>query len=236
MYQSFFRLLLVMALPLTAVFTTAAGQWLPPAPTTVVKQVYQNERGQPVPRAQARQYALISRPTPNQAGGDTTLYTVETFSTDGTRLSRATYRALHDPVAWDQFGDPTFKQALREGVSYEYHPGGQLKFEGRFVRGKGQGVHRRYYPSGRLLSETGMEKDHAEGWVKAYYENGRLQLHYPLVAGRPQGEWREYYPNGQPKLKMQLEKGRRVSTIYYDAQGQPLPAAGTDSTADSSSN
>jgi hypothetical protein len=239
MFPSFSRLLPALMLPLTGVFTTAAGQSLPPAHTTVVKQVYQNERGRPVPQAQAHQYAVICRPQPEgsrtHTRGETTLYTVETFSTDGTRLSRATYQALHEPVDWEHFGDPAFSQALRQGLCYEYHPGGQVKFEGRFVQGQGQGLHRRYYPSGKRLSETGMEKDGAEGWVKAYYENGQLQLHYPLVQGQPQGEWWEYDPSGKPKLKRILDKGQPVSTVHYDAQGQPLPSTGNDSASDSSS-
>jgi hypothetical protein len=158
MFPSFSRLLPALMLPLTGMFTNAAGQSLLPAHTTVVKQVYQNERGRPVNQAQAHQYAVISRRQPdgsrthtrNDARGETTLYTVETFSRDGTRLSWATYQALHEPVDWEQFGDPAFGQALRQGLCYEYHPGGQVKFEGRFVQGQAQGLHRRYYPNGKL--------------------------------------------------------------------------------------
>lgn len=182
--------------------------------------LYFSSEGKVGPKNGARFYSTVT-----QDKKDTAVYWVETFQSMGGRIaSSGTYRARKFPVAWERLHEPTFRDALKEGLYKEYHQNGQLKFQGAYKNGRDEGKHTRWYESGRLLSEGTMAGGLAEGTVTVYHEGGQKKSQSTAKGGLREGEMMEYYEDGKKKSRTTFKSGKKVGeVILFDAQEKEIP-------------
>lgn len=182
------------------------------------RTIYFAADGKASSKANASYYSII---TPDKK--DTTRYAVETFFLSGDLKESGDYVGRSFPIAWEKLLEPSFHDAVRDGLWKEYFENKQLKFEGEFRRGVSEGRHRRWYESGKLLSEINLVNGREEGQVTSYYENGKLKLQYEVSNGLAEGELLEYYTDGRKKARATFRKNVLVGeVILFDGEGKEV--------------
>jgi hypothetical protein len=66
----------------------------------------------------------------------------------------------------------TYKDGVKDGVSYSYYPSGQVNLELTYANGLRTGQSKRYYENGKLYQTTEYANNVQHGYQKKYRENG----------------------------------------------------------------
>jgi len=80
---------------------------------------------------------------------------------------------------------------------------GQLKMEGKLLKGKRNGVWKAYFEDGKIQSEGEFKDGVSTGISKVYYPNGQLRYEGQYKNNKETGHWKFYNEEG----KLVNEKG-----------------------------
>lgn len=68
-----------------------------------------------------------------------------------------------------------FKNGIEDGLIIQYHPNGQIKWEGNYQNGKLNGTDRVFDENGQLIAQTTYVDNVLKGPMRLYYPNGKLR-------------------------------------------------------------
>lgn len=94
------------------------------------------------------------------------------------------------------------------GKSTEFHPNGQLMWEGTFKNGELDGLERNWYENGQLKWEATFENDEQNGLYRSWYETGELKSENPFKNGKPNGLHRIWNEKGELMLEVNYVHGK----------------------------
>lgn len=137
------------------------------------------------------------------------------FSCSDTVKSKTEYRL-------DRAGNPEYKEVeyqyingkdeqgndveIRNGLTKEFYPSGQIKSEINFVYGKANGQLKTYFEDGKIAEISNWTNGSRDGQAKYFYDHGIIYQEETYKNGKLEGEQRTYFDNGQ----------LRTTIIYQD--------------------
>ena len=106
------------------------------------------------------------------------------------------------------------------GSVTSYHENGQKKNMGTYKKGLKDGLSEESFPNGQLLSSVNYFMGGKEGVEKEYDENGNIRFVNNYKNSLLDGSKETYFDNGQLELKENYENGKLKETIVrYDESG-----------------
>lgn len=121
-------------------------------------------------------------------------------------------------IDWETFKSYFFKPLKVEqnnyfnlnGLCITWHPNGQLKYEGNYVKGKPNGLTKHWYPNDQLQCESNYNlKGKRNGLCKSWHPNGQLMHEGNYVDDEQVGTWKSWWKNGN-------QRGEQ----YYNLKGK----------------
>jgi len=133
------------------------------------------------------------------------------FSCSDTIKSKTEYRL-------DRAGNPEYKEIeyqyingkdeqgndveIRNGLTKEYYPDGQIKSEIEFSDGKVNGQVKTYFENGKISEISSWTNDLPNGYSKYFYHNGNLYQEEFYKDGKLNGEQKTYFVNRKLKTRI----------------------------------
>ncbi|MFN8845193.1 MAG: toxin-antitoxin system YwqK family antitoxin, partial [Chryseotalea sp.] len=133
------------------------------------------------------------------------------FSCSDTVKSKTEYRL-------DRAGNPEYKEVeyqyisgkdekgnvveIRNGLTKEFYPNGQIKSEIDFSGGKVNGQVKTYFENGRISEISSWTNDFRNGTSKFFYDNGAIYQEESYKDGKLNGEQTTYFDNGKIKTRI----------------------------------
>jgi hypothetical protein len=93
--------------------------------------------------------------------------------------------------------EETFKHGKRNGPSWTYYPGGNVKEKVMYKDGEKHGMAEWYFDNGKVYQLTPYENGLIHGIRKKYYDNGQLEAGIPYEKGQAFLGTKEYNREGE---------------------------------------
>ncbi|MBC6990661.1 energy transducer TonB [Hymenobacter sp. BT491] len=183
---------------LVALFVCLVAPWAAAAQN--MPAVYLNDRDEATVPDSATHYRLIERK--NESAGT---YAIQEYSLAGQLLLRGTFSTIEPPV--------------RSGQFTWYYANGARASQVHYRDDEADGVYVAWYEDGKVSNRGEYDNGQRVGRWVSVHRNGQKRSEGHYVAGRPHGEWRYYYNTGQLSAIEQLDKGRSMGTVFYNADG-----------------
>lgn len=97
-------------------------------------------------------------------------------------------------------------EKAKEGLVKKYYPGGKLRAEIYYSKGRKHGTAKEYYRNGNLKLVVNYKNGIKDGPSSFYYENGKLYRETPFAKGKIEGT-RKIYSNGKLIAEIPYKNG-----------------------------
>jgi len=123
-------------------------------------------------------------------------------------------------VIEDKAQKSTYKNCLRNGMTYWYKDDGSIKSKVNFTDGKENGLYTSYHTNGKEKIVVHYVNAQKDGIQKIYYDNGQLGSQVNYVMGRREGVMTDWDAEGYKSAEVFYKNNYKVGLKkYYDHKG-----------------